>query len=185
MERVAELVRLGRLVALAAAAAAVDPVATERVALEPREQVVQDLLADLPAAARGQLHVLAVAGQVAGLLEPAGEVVQGLELAQGVVAEQVADLVAIDGGEVGRRRDVGQRVLQPVHRLEPADLREGTVQPQRLLATERDTVTEPAGQEQVEVRRELGEVDEDAVVAERGPPSSSSARPAAPGSSTA
>ena len=56
MERVAELVRLGRLVALAAAAAAVDPVATERVALEPREQVVQDLLADLPAAARGQLQ---------------------------------------------------------------------------------------------------------------------------------
>ena len=81
VERVAELVRLGRLVALPAPAAAVDPVAAERVALEPREQVVEDLLADPPAAARGQLEALAVAGQVAGLLEPAGQVVERLEVA--------------------------------------------------------------------------------------------------------
>ena len=50
MERVAELVRLGRLLALAAPPGPVDPVAAERVARQPREQVVEDLLADPPAA---------------------------------------------------------------------------------------------------------------------------------------
>ena len=53
VERVAELVRLGRLVALPSPAAAIDAVTTERVALEPREQVVEDLLADLAAARAG------------------------------------------------------------------------------------------------------------------------------------
>ena len=80
----------------------VDPVGTERVALEASEQVVEDLLADPPAAPRRELHPFAVAGQVAGLLQPAGEVVERLEIAQAVVAEQVTDLVAVDGGQVGR-----------------------------------------------------------------------------------
>ncbi len=102
MERVAELVRLGRLIPLPAPPGPVDPVAAECVALEAGEQVVEDLLADPPAAPRRELHAFAVAGQVAGLLEPAGEVVERLEIAQAIVAEQVADLVAVDGGQVGR-----------------------------------------------------------------------------------
>ena len=81
VERVAELVRLGRLVALPSPAAAIDAVTAERVALEPREQVVEDLLPDLAAASRGQLQPLPVAGEVAGLLEPASEVVERIELA--------------------------------------------------------------------------------------------------------
>ncbi len=52
VERVAELVRLGRLLAVAAAAGAVEPVAAEGVPAQPREQVVEDLLADPAAAAR-------------------------------------------------------------------------------------------------------------------------------------
>src|SRR6185369_3863914 len=73
VERVAELVRLGRLIPLPAAPGPVDPVAAEGVALEAREQVVEDLLTDPPAAPRRELHPLPVAVQVAGLLEPAGE----------------------------------------------------------------------------------------------------------------
>ena len=102
VERIAELVRLGRLFALPSPAAAIDAVATEGIALESGEQVVEHLLADLAAAPRGQLQPLAVACQVAGLLEPAREVVERIELARRVVTEQVAHLVAIDGGEVGR-----------------------------------------------------------------------------------
>ncbi len=60
MERVAELVRLGRLLALPSPPGPIDPVAAERVALQPREQVVEHLLADLPAAARGQRQSVAV-----------------------------------------------------------------------------------------------------------------------------
>ena len=67
---------------------------------QPREQVVEDLLADPAAAARRQLEALAVARQVAGLLEPAGEVVERVEVADRVVAEQLADLVAVDRREV-------------------------------------------------------------------------------------
>src|SRR5712691_2877463 len=44
---------------------------------QPGEQVVEDLLADSPAAARCQLELLAAVGQVAGLLELAGELVEG------------------------------------------------------------------------------------------------------------
>src|SRR6185369_17608191 len=67
VERVAELVRLGGLLALAAAAAAIDPVAAERVARQPGEQVVEDLLADPPAAPRRELEPLAAARQVTRL----------------------------------------------------------------------------------------------------------------------
>ena len=128
VERVAELERLRGLLALAAAAAAIEPMAAERIALEPREQVVEHLLADLPAAARRQLEALAVAGQVAGLLEPPGEVVERIEVADRVVAQQLADLVAVDVGEVAGSVDVGERVLQPFHRLEPGDLGERAVE---------------------------------------------------------
>ena len=96
VERVAELVRLGRLLALPAPAGTLDAMAAERVALEPREQVVEHLLADPPAAPRRQLEPLPVAGQVAGLLEPPGQVVERVEVADGVVAQQVAHLVAVD-----------------------------------------------------------------------------------------
>ena len=64
------------------------------------------------------------------------------------------------------RLDVGQRVLQPLHRLEPGDLGERAVERQRLVAAEPDAVAEAAGQQQVEVRGELGEVDQQPVVAQ-------------------
>ena len=112
----------------------------EGVALEPREQVVQHLLADPPRAARGQLEPLAVARQVAGVLEPAGQVLERVEVPHRFVAEQLADLVAIDAGEVGRRLDAGESLLEPIHRLEPADLGEGAIEAERLVAAERRRV---------------------------------------------
>ncbi len=128
VERIAELVRLGGLVPLAATSGAIDPVAAECVPLQPREQVVEHLLADLPAAPRRQLEPLPVAGQIAGLLEPPGEVVERIEIADRLVAKEIAHLVAIDPGEVARCLDVGERVLQPLHRLEPADLGERAIE---------------------------------------------------------
>ena len=86
VERVAELVRLRRLLALPAPAGPVDPMAAERVARQPGEQVVEDLLADPPAAPRRQLQPIALARQVAGLLELAGELVERLEVAGAVGA---------------------------------------------------------------------------------------------------
>ncbi len=164
VERIAELVRLGRLVALPSPPVAFDPMTAERVALEPCEEVVEDLLADPPAPAWRQLEPLAVAGEVAGLLEPACEVVERIQLARRLVAEQVAHLVAVDGGEVGRRVDIRQGVLEAVHRLETADLGQGTLEPERLVAAERDPIAETARQEQVEVGGELGKVDQQPVV---------------------
>ncbi len=139
----------------------------ERVAPEPREQVVEDLLADAPAAARRQLEPLAVAGQVAGRLEPPRERVERVEVAHRVVAEQVADLVAVQAGEVVRALDVGERVAQAVHRGELVDPGQGAGEAQRLVAAERQPLAEPARQEQVEVGGQLGEVDQQAVVLEQ------------------
>ncbi len=102
MERVAELVRLGRLVALATAPGPIDPVAPERVPLQPREQVVEHLLADLATAARRELEPLAVARQVAGLLEAPGQLVERVQIADRLVTHEVAHLVAIDPSEIAR-----------------------------------------------------------------------------------
>ena len=186
VERVAELVRLGRLVALPSPPAAVDPVPAERVALEPREQVVEHLLADPAAAARRQLQALAVARQVARLLEPAGQVVERVEVAHGLVAEQVADLVAVDARR--DRRAPRRRRARPRARsiaCEPRDLGERALEPERLVAAERHPLAEPAGQQQVEVRGELGEVDHAAGRRAAARPSSTGARPAARASSSA
>ena len=71
-------------------------------------------------------------------------------------------------GQIGRRFDVRQGVGQLVHRLEPVDLRQCAVEAEWLVATERHPVAEPARQQQVEVRGELGEVDQEPVVAQEG-----------------
>ena len=140
--------------------------AAERVPLQSREQVVEHLLADLAAAPRGQLEPVAVARQVTGLLEPPSKVVEGIEIAHGLVAEQFAHLGAIDAGEVAGALDVGERVLQPLHRLEPPDLGKGAIERERFVTVEPNAIAEAAGEQQVEVRGQLLEVDEQAVVAQ-------------------
>ena len=63
------------------------------------------------------------ARQVAGRLESPGQIVERIEVSHAFVAEQVAHLVAIERREVAGALDVGQGILEPVHRLEPGDLR--------------------------------------------------------------
>ena len=147
--------------------AAVDPVAAERVALEPREQVVEDLLADPPAAARRQLQPLAVARRGSRPPRAAG---RGRRARRGRGRRRRR---AGRGPRRGRWRrgrpgdsTSDERVLQPVHRLEPGDLGERALEAERLVAAEPDPVAEPAGQQQVEVGGELGEVDQQPVVAQ-------------------
>jgi hypothetical protein len=74
--------------------------------------------------------------EIAGLLELAGELVERLQVAGAVGTEQLADLVAVQVGEVRRRFDHPELVLQPVERLELADPLERRLQAERLLATE-------------------------------------------------
>ena len=57
--------------------------------------------------------------------------------------------------------------LEPVERLEPAELLERRLEAHRLVAAEPDPVAEPAGQQLVEVGGELGEVPAQPVVAQQ------------------
>ena len=71
-ERVAELVGLELVGRVTAAAASARAMASERIALERREDVLERALADLADAARGELVPLAVLTDQAGLLEKLG-----------------------------------------------------------------------------------------------------------------
>ena len=158
---------LRRLLALAAVAGAGEPVAAERVAVQPREQLVEDLLADPPVAARGELQPVAVALEVARLLEPVGEVLERVEVAGRVRAQQVAHVRAIDLAEVARAARAVELRLELVERLEPAELVERRLEAQRLVAVEPDPLAQPAGEQLVEVRGQLGEVPPQPVVAQQ------------------
>ena len=135
--------------------------------------------------ARGELEPLPVAGEVAGLLEPAGEVVERVEVAHRVVAEQVADLVAIDRGRGRRptRRRTARRPAGPSHRAG----RSGRARPRGRAARRPRTGpgrrarragagpgSRPAGRGRPAAGRRAG-----------APPSSTGARRAAAGSSSA
>ena len=167
MERVAELERLGRLLAVAAAAGPLQPMAAERIAPESREQVVEHLLADPPAAARRQLHAVAVAIEVAGGLEAGGQVLQRVQVARGVRTQEVADVGAVDLADVPGPVDAFEVALEAVQRLELAELVQRQFEAQRLVPAEAHPVPQPVGEQLVEVRRELREVPLEAVVAEQ------------------
>src|SRR4051812_48090761 len=158
VERVAELVWLCCLLALPSPPDAVDAMAAEPVAAETREQVVEHLLPDPTAPARCQLEPLALPRQVAGLLELSRQLVETLEISDGVVAQEVADPVAINVGEISRRLDVAERVLERIEALEPRHLLERTVEPERLVAAEPESVPEPARHELVHRRGQLREI---------------------------
>ena len=124
----------GVLVAFAAPPCPLQTVPAERVAPEPCKEVVEHLLADPSRPTRRELEAPAVARQVAGLLEAARQVVERVELADGVVAEQVTDVRTIDRGEIVGRRNIAERVLERVQCLQAANLLECSLQPQRLVA---------------------------------------------------
>src|SRR5437879_9222950 len=157
MERVSELVRLRRLLALPSPAVLSDPMATERVARQAGEQVVEDLLADAPAPARRQLESLAAAGQVAGSLQLAGQLVEGFEVAGGLRPQQLSRRVVVQAGEVAGLLDRRELVLEGIESLELADPIERRLEPEGLLAAELVALAEAVGHQLVHVRREAGE----------------------------
>ena len=168
MERVAELVRLRRLLALPSPPGPVDPMAAERVARQPREQVVEDLLADPPAAPRRQLEAIAAAAEVAGPFELAGKLVERVQVAGGLVAEQLAD--------VARGRDPARSPGPATSASESSSASSAWSRPicssagsrpEPLLAAEVVALAEAVRHELVHVRGEPGEVPAQPVVAEQ------------------
>src|SRR5207245_4299346 len=121
MEWVAELVRLRRLLALPSPAGPVDPMTTERVTRQAGEEIVEDFLADAAAATGRQLEAIAAPGQVAGLFELAGELVERLEVAGGLRPQQLARRVAGEARQIDGLVDCRELVLEGHERLEPAE----------------------------------------------------------------
>jgi len=156
VEGIAELVRLGGLVALAASSSAIEPVAAEGVPAKAGEEVVQDFLTDAAAPPGGQFQALSAPLEIACPLELLGQAIERLEIADALVAEEVTDLLAVDGLQVARPLDITQRILERVQGLEAPDLLKGAVNPEGFVAAEPEALTEPARQELVEGRRELG-----------------------------
>ena len=158
LERVAELERLGGLLAVAAAAGPLQAVAAERVAPQPGEQVVEHLLADPPAAARRQLHAVAVAIEVAGGLERVARSSSASRsrAASGPRRSRTSErsISPMSPGPV----DAFEVALEAVQRLELAELVQRRFEAQRLVSAEAHPVPQPVGEQLVEVRRELGEV---------------------------
>ena len=100
VEGVAELVRLVVVHALAGAAELRDLVVAQAVLLELRVDLTERLLADHAGAARRQLPGVALAPDVAGLLEDVEQLLQFVDGVDRVVAQQVPQLVEVDGIEV-------------------------------------------------------------------------------------
>ena len=74
--------------------------AAEAVALEVPEDVAQGLVADLADGPRGQLEAVAFSLEVAGLFELLGHLAQTLEVALGLLAQELLDLLGVDLLEV-------------------------------------------------------------------------------------
>ena len=92
--------------------------AAEAVALEDGEDVPERLVADLPDGARGQRQPVALALEVAGLLELLRQLAELVEVALGLLAQEPADLLWIDPLEVPRVLDRAELALELVQLLQ-------------------------------------------------------------------
>ena len=86
-ERVAELVGLGVVRAVAARPAVLDGVTAEAVALEVPEDVLERLVADLADGARGEAELIALPLEVPGLFQLPGYLAEALEIARRLRAQ--------------------------------------------------------------------------------------------------
>src|SRR5439155_4338307 len=100
VQRVAELVGLVLVGALVPEARALDFVPAGAVLEEPAEQVAERALADAADALRRELHAPFTLFDEAGFLEHLGELGELRERTRRVVAEEVADAVEVDLGEL-------------------------------------------------------------------------------------
>src|SRR5437660_5077172 len=117
-EGIAELVALGLVGGITARAPALDVVPPEAVALEGREDVLERLVAELADRARGELEPVALALEVARLLQLLRELLQPLEVLRRLLAEQLLDVDRIDLVQIVRRLDAAQLALELLHPLE-------------------------------------------------------------------
>ncbi len=99
-ERVAELVGLDLVGAVAARPPPLERVAAEAIALEVSEDVAQGLVADLADGPRGQLEPVAFPLEIAGFLQLLGHLAQALEVAGRLLAQELLDLLRVDLLEV-------------------------------------------------------------------------------------
>ena len=117
-------------------ARALDFVPAGAVLQEPAEQVAERALADAADALRRELHAPFTLFDEAGFLEHLGELGELRERTRRVVAEEVADAVEVDLGELTGVRRVAQQVLE---RVDVAELVEQTAhlrERERLVAAE-------------------------------------------------
>src|SRR5262249_42529299 len=131
-------------------------VATEAVALEPGEDVAQRLVAYLPDGSRRELQLVAVALEVAGLLEALGELAQALEVLPRLLAEQPLHPLGIHVLELLQRANAPHLALEVVQLLQLLHEPHGLLERDLLVAAERialDQLVER--QEIVQVHTEL------------------------------
>ena len=137
MERVAELVRLVLVGALVPVARPLDLVAARAVLQQAPEQVAERALADAPDALRRELHAAFALLDEAGFLELLRELRELVERTRRVLAEELADLVEIDLGELTGIRRVAQHVLERVDVAELVEHAAHLPERHRLVAAER------------------------------------------------
>ena len=89
----------------------------EPVLLQVGEDLLQRLLADLADAPRRQLHAFAVAADEARLLQHPRHVLELLQVAPRLFAQQPLDLVEVQVVQVAAPPDLLQLLLELVHVL--------------------------------------------------------------------
>ncbi len=89
---------------------------------------------------------------------------QRLQLARGVVVEELPNLVRIDLREGGRIVHGAESGRESVHRFESAELVQGGVERQWLVSAERHPLAETFRQDLVKVARQLREVPAQSIV---------------------
>src|SRR5688500_4177380 len=106
------------------------------VALEIGENVGEGFLADLAYALRSQLVAAAGLPDVAGVFEHAGDLAELIELLLFFGAEEVADLVVVEGGQVVPVADVAELRFQVVVLAQALHEAHRLLQRQRFVAGE-------------------------------------------------
>ena len=167
-EGVAELVGLRLLGRLAAASGLRERMAAEALAAQPAEDVGQRPHAELARGARRELEMAAVAVEVPGLLERAGQRGELVEVVDRIVAGEVAQRLGIDALERVRVASGDQRLLHRVVLLLAVDRGERIGQAHRLVALERIRLAvRQVGAGGLEVAGQAGHVDPQPVVAQQ------------------
>jgi len=130
VEGVAELVRLGLLGPLVAWSPVGRFVLAEPVLLNLVKNIIEGLLADLPHGPGGQLPAVAPGPDVAGLLEEAGHLPEGLHHPVGLLAQKLAELFGIHFVQAPALLGGPKLLLEPVEGLQFLH------EPHRLLQAE-------------------------------------------------